>query len=86
MIKEVTEDYDPAENYRPIAVRDDFSGNTVISFNPETRDFILAVSGKLLGPLTSKEMGALNSNITDVLEMKGRFLFTDGYTVTGERV
>lgn len=81
----VTEETEVAEGYKPIAVRDDISGNTVISFNAERRDFILAVSGKMLGPVTSKELAVLNDNISDVLEMKGRFLFIDSYTVTGEQ-
>jgi len=85
MLKEVTEDHEAAEGYKPIAVRDDICGNTVISFNTETRDFILSVSGKLLGPVTVKEMSALRDNISDVIDMKGRFLYIDSYDVTGAK-
>lgn len=86
MLKEVTEDHKVAEGYKPIAVRDDITGNTVISFNTETRDFILSVSGKMLGPLTTKELTTLNLNIGDVIEMKGRFLFIDSYDVDGAKL
>ncbi len=85
MLTEVTDDTEVAEGYKPIAVRDDISGNTVISFSTENRDFILSVSGKMLGPLTSKELAALNANIADVIEMKGRYLFIESYDVTGEK-
>jgi len=83
MLKEVTEDHEAAEGYKPIAVRDDISGNTVISFNTETRDFVLAVSGKIMGPITMKEIKALRENLSDVIEMKGRYLYIKDFTVDG---
>ena len=82
-LKEVTEGFETAEGYRPIAVRDDIAGNTVISYSTEGQDFILSVSGKLLGPLTLKEMKALRENISDVIEMKGRFLYIKEFDVHG---
>lgn len=85
MPEEVTEDRVPAEGYTPIAVRDDIVGNTVISFNTETRDFILAVSGKMLGPVTLKEVEALTLNLQDVIEMKGRYLFIQDYDAAGNQ-
>ena len=39
------------KGYKPIAVRDDRSGNTVVSHNPEEGKYLLSVSGKLAGPL-----------------------------------
>ncbi len=83
MLKEVTEDHEAAKGYKPIAVRDDIAGNTVISFSTENRDFILSVSGKLMGPLTLKEIKALQENIGDVIEMKGRYLFIKEFDVHG---
>jgi hypothetical protein len=84
MLKVVTADTDIAEGYKPIAVRDDIAGNTVISYSTENRDFILAVSGKLMGPVTLKEIKALRENLNDVIELKGRYLFIKEFNVTGE--
>ena len=82
---DVNENLEETEGYKPVAVRDDITGNTVISFNTDKRDFILAVSGKLLGPITAKELAALSANIVDVLELKGRFLFIEDYDVHGNQ-
>ena len=73
---------DLTEGFLPIAVRDDRAGNTVISFNPETREFLLSVSGKLAGPFTKDEIMALRENIGDVVEMRGRYLFIEEYDLS----
>lgn len=83
MIKEVTEEFDGAEDYAPIAVRDDRSGNTVISYSTEHRDFILSVSGKLMGPISLNEIKALVENLKDVIEMRGQYLFIKDYDSHG---
>ena len=57
--------------YKPIAVRDDRSGNTVVSHNPEEGKYRLSVSGKLAGPYTMRELEVLRDNIADVIDMKG---------------
>lgn len=73
------------EGYVPVAVRDDRSGNTVISFSTEKRNFILAVSGKISGPFTLDEVKALKDNLEDIIEMKGRYLFISEYDVRGNK-
>jgi hypothetical protein len=71
------------EGFIPVAVRDDRNGNSVISFNPETRKFLLAVSGKLAGPMSLDELKALKENMVDVIDLKGRFIYLQGYDVYG---
>jgi hypothetical protein len=74
------------KGYRPIAVRDDRAGNTVISYNTEERKFLISVTGKLAGPFTMKELEALNANLNDIIEMKGSPpLFIQDYDVRGNR-
>ena len=76
---------DLTEGFLPIAVRDDRAGNTVISFNPDTREFLLSVSGKLAGPFKLTEIKALIENLRDVIEMKGRYLYIEDYDARGNR-
>lgn len=73
------------EGFKPIAVRDDRQGNTVVSFNTETREFLLSVSGKLAGPFKLNELRALRENLNDVIDMEGRYLFIKEYTSRGEK-
>ena len=73
------------EGYVPIAVRDDRSGNTVVSYNSETQEFLVSVSGKLAGPFKLNELKVLRENINDVIEMRGRYLFIKEYTLRGEK-
>lgn len=76
---------DMTKGFIPVAVRDDRAGNTVISYNTETREFLLSVSGKLAGPFTLDELKALTDNLGDIIEMKGRYLFIQEYDVKGNR-
>jgi len=73
------------EGFKPIAVRDDRLGNTVISYNTGTREFVLTVSGKFAGPFTLGELKALKENLNDVIDMKGRYLFIKEYDQYGQR-
>lgn len=57
--------------YTPIAIRDDRSGNTVVSHNPIEGKYLVSVSGKLSGPYTMRELEVLKDNVQDVLDMKG---------------
>lgn len=66
-------------NYKPIALRDDYNGKSVISFNTETKRFSCSVGDKSIEPLTLRELEVLRDNLTDVLEMKGRYLFIKDY-------
>jgi uncharacterized protein (UPF0264 family) len=73
------------EGFMPVAVRDDHNGNTVVSFNTETREFLLSVSGKLAGPFKIEELKVLRENINDVVEMRGRYMFIKDYDVRGDK-
>lgn len=73
------------KGYRPVAVRDDFAGNTVVSFNTETRKFLLSVSGKLMGPIDLDEIKALLENLKDIVEMKGHYNYIKEYDVQGNK-
>lgn len=74
------------KGFRPIAVRDDRMGTCVISFNPESKLFFLVTDGKGAGPFNLQELKALKENLTDVIDLKGRFIYLEEYTAEGEKV
>lgn len=76
---------DIKEEFFPIAVRDDLNGKNIISYNPQTKEYLLSISGKLAGPITLKEIEILQENLKDVLELKGRYLFIKEYDIQGNR-
>lgn len=74
------------EDFKPIAVRDDRNGTTVISYDQKTKKFLVSVSGEILErPLTLKEIEVLRDNFNDILEMKGRYLFIKEYDILGSQ-
>lgn len=74
------------KDFKPIAVRDDYHGKAVISYNIETQEFLLSVSGKLMDPINLKEITILRDNLNDVLEMRGRYHFIKEYDVKGNKL
>ncbi len=73
------------KKFVPIAVRDDCAGNTVVSYDVEDEAFLVAISGKLLGPITLAEIKSLRDNLNDVIEMGGRYLFIKEYDTNGRK-
>ena len=73
------------EGFVPIAIRDDYGGNMTVSFNAETKKFLLSTNGKLAGPYSLEEIKVLKENLNDVIEMNGMYLFLTAYTVQGEQ-
>lgn len=71
------------EHYRPIAVRQNGLGNCVISYWPDEKLFLVSVNGKLSGPYTIREIEAIKENFTDVIDLRGSFLYISEYDVYG---
>ena len=71
------------EGYRPIAVRDDRQGKTIISYNMNIQRFYFVVNGSAAGPFTINDLRALNANIKDVIDLKGRFIYIEEYDASG---
>jgi len=75
------------EGFKPIAHRDQRGmPTTTISFNPATKKFLLVVAGKAGGPFSLDELKSLLANITDVIDLGGRYLYIDGFSANGERI
>ena len=74
------------EGYKPIAVRDNRWGLSVISYHPEKKLFLLVIDRKPAGPFTRMELEGLHENIKDVLNLRGHHLYIDGFTATGEKI
>lgn len=75
------------EGFKPIAHREQRGMPvTTISFNPVTKKFLLVVASKPAGPFSLDELKSLLANITDVIDLGGRYLFIDGYSATGEKL
>ena len=72
------------EGFKPIAVNDDRMGTLVTSYNPTTREYLISVGGKLLGPLTRHEMKALVVHTGDLLTIPpGMYVYLTSYDVYG---
>lgn len=70
--------------YTPVAVRKNGLGMCVISHNPETKQFIVSVNGNISGPYTLREIEAARDNFTDLLDMRGMYLYIQDYDIFGE--
>lgn len=73
------------EGFKPIAVRDDRHGRCVISYHPDKKLYLLVIDNKPAGPFTLRELEALDANVKDVLDLKGRYIYIDSYTAEGEK-
>lgn len=75
------------EGYKPIAHRDQRGmPKTTASFNPLIKKFLLVVAGKAAGPFSLDELKSLAANISDVIDLGGRYLYIDGFSATGEKI
>jgi hypothetical protein len=73
------------EGFKPIAVRDDRLGTTVISYNPDTKEYILVVGEHSMGPLKKIDLKCLLENVKDVIDHEGHFIYIEEYGVDGSR-
>lgn len=71
------------KGFKPIAVRDDRGGTCVVSYNPDTKEYFLAVGGKGAGPFTLNELKQLTANVTDVIDLRGVYIYIETYGVDG---
>lgn len=73
-----------AEGFGPVAVNDDRMGLVVTSYNPVTREYLICVSGKLLGPFTRAELKAFVVHTSDMLTIPpGMYVYLESYDVYG---
>jgi hypothetical protein len=73
------------DGFLPIAVRDDNLGTTVISYNPDRKEFFLVVNERAMGPLVKSDLECLIENIKDVLSHKGHYCYISEYLPDGQR-
>ena len=69
--------------YKPVAIRKNGLGNCVISYNTDDKSFIVSVNGKLSGPFVLGEIEAIRDNFSDLLEMRGMYLFMSHFDIYG---
>ena len=73
------------KGFKPFAVNDDRLGLVVTSYNPETKEYLICVSGKLLGPFKRAELKALVTHTADMLTIPGgMYTYLSSYDVYGE--
>lgn len=71
--------------FTPIAVRDDKLGTTVISYNPDRKEYFIVVNDRTMGPLKKADLECLIENVKDVLDHKGPYLYIEEYAPDGQR-
>jgi hypothetical protein len=73
------------DRFKPVAVRDDRLGTTVVSFDPDTKEFFIVVNGKQMGPLMLADIKCLRENLNDIIDLKGRFVYIESYNPDGSQ-